>query len=384
MFFEYLRPLDADFVKEIEGFPEACLGKKIVLHTNDAFPDLTKVKLAILGVLDNRGDLMNYDDAPKLDSFRSNFYRFYPGNWEFSIADLGDLPQGETQEDTYFALSSIVSDLVKSRIVPIIIGGSQDLTYSIYRAFDGLEQMVNLVSIDSKFDIGKQDDLHNNESYLSKIITNAPHNLYNFSNIGYQTFFNSQEEIDLLEKMHFDVYRLGEIVNDIAIAEPILRDADIVSLDVNAIKSSVTGNVKKFQPNGFDGVEVCKLARYAGISDKVSVFGIFNLCHEPNESVILSEIIWYFIEGYHQRSNEYPFVSKSQYTKYHVLVDDIEILFYKSKKTGRWWMDTSNDKGLNNNLNNSSLLSCTEDDYLKACDQEIPERWWRSAKKQIM
>lgn len=383
MFFEYLRPIDADFVKEIEGFPEACLGKKIVLHTNDAFPDLTKVKLAILGVLDNRGDLMNYNDVPNLDSFRSNFYRFYPGNWEFSIADLGDLPQGETQEDTYFALSSIVSDLVKSRIVPIIIGGSQDLTYSIYRAFDRLEQMVNLVSIDSKFDIGKQDDTNTNESYLSKIIANPPHNLYNFANIGYQTFYNSQEELDLLEKMYFDVFRLGEVVNNITITEPILRDADIVTLDFSAIKSSTTGNMINFQPNGFDGVEVCKLARYAGISDKVSVFAIFNLFHTLNESIILSQIIWYFIEGYHHRSNEYPFVSKSQYTKYHVLVEDIEVLFYKSNKTGRWWMDASNNSSLSNNSVHNSLLSCTEEDYLKACDQEIPERWWRAAKKQI-
>jgi hypothetical protein len=38
------------------------------------------------------------------------------------------------------------------------IGGSQDLTFALYRSFDELEQMVNLVSIDSKFDFGKEND----------------------------------------------------------------------------------------------------------------------------------------------------------------------------------------------------------------------------------
>ena len=50
----------------------------------------------------------------------------------------------------------MVSSLVKKKIIPIIIGGSQDLTYAMYRAYDVLEQMVNLVSIDSKFDLGKE------------------------------------------------------------------------------------------------------------------------------------------------------------------------------------------------------------------------------------
>ena len=55
--------------------------------------------------------------------------------------------------------------------------------------------------IDNKFDFGKQDGLVSAESYLSKIIVDEPNNLFNYSNIGYQTYFNSQEEIDLIEKL---------------------------------------------------------------------------------------------------------------------------------------------------------------------------------------
>jgi hypothetical protein len=41
---------------------------------------------------------------------------------------------------------------------------------------------------------------------------------------------NSQEEIDLVEKLFFDSYL--EISNNITLAEPIFRDADVVSLDL--------------------------------------------------------------------------------------------------------------------------------------------------------
>lgn len=55
-----------------------------------------------------------------------------------------------------------------------------------------------------------------------------------------------------------------------------LRDADLISIDLNSIKSADSGNFISFQPNGFNGKEICSLARYAGISDKVSSFGVFN------------------------------------------------------------------------------------------------------------
>ena len=149
-----------------------------------------------------------------------------------------------------------------------------------------------------------------------------PNNLFNYTNIGYQTYYNSQEEIDLIEKLFFDAYRLGEISNNIELSEPTLRDADIVSLDLNSVKSSYSGNFVTFTPNGFDGKEICSLSRYAGISDKVSSLGIFNFNNKKEESVLISQIIWYFIEGVNYRSNEYPFGTKENYLKlFQILAD---------------------------------------------------------------
>ena len=382
MEFDFLCPLDYEILKFIGGLSSQQLGSKVVFHTKEQFPDLNKIKIAIIGVLDNRGD-SNQTENIDLLPIRKEFYGLFPGNWDASIADLGDILAGNSTEDTYFALREVASSLIKKKIIPIILGGSQDLTYALYRAYDGLEQMVNLVSIDNKFDFGKESDPVSAASYLTKIIIDEPNNLFNYSTIGFQTYYNSQEEIDLIDKLFFEAYRLGDISNNIAIAEPVFRDADMVSLDLTAVKSSDSGNYTVFSPNGFNGKEICALSRYSGISDKVSLFGVFNHNNSKQESVLIAQIIWYFIEGFHYRSNEYPFGSKENYIKYIIPLEE-ELVFYKSNKTDRWWIEIPFISNSNNKLRKSTLLPCSYEEYLGACNQEIPERWWKAQRKNIV
>ena len=379
MEFDFLSPLQNDFLEVVYKLAPQQLGSKIVFHAQDQFPDLNKITVAIVGVLDNRGN--SKGNSVDLTAVRQELYAMFPGNWDASIADLGNIVAGDSIDDSYFALKKIVAHLVKNRIIPIVIGGSQDLTYGLYRAYDELEQMVNLVAIDSKFDFGKEDENVSAASYLTKIIIDEPNNLFNYCNIGYQTYYNSQEEIDLIEKLFFDAYRLGEISNNLALAEPVFRDADIVSLDLNAIKSADSGNFSSFAPNGFNGKEICSLARYAGISDKVSSFGVFNHNSSEQEAPLIAQIIWYFIEGFHYRSKEYPFGSRESYIKYIVPIEDETLVFYKSDKTERWWIEIPFISNVNNKLKRNTLLPCSYDEYLGACNQELPERWWKAQRK---
>ncbi len=380
MEFDFLSPLDSEIIDYINGLSSQQLGSKVVLHTSEAFPEVSKVTIGIIGVLENRGN-SNENQEIDLLAIRKELYRLYPGNWDASIADFGNILAGNCIEDTYFALKKVASSLIKNNIIPLVIGGSQDLTYALYRAYDDLEQMVNLVAVDSQFDFGKESDVVSASSYLTKIVIEEPNNLFNYCNIGYQTYYNSQEEIDLVEKLFFDAYRLGEVSNTIAIAEPVFRDADLVSFDMNAVKSSDSGNFTPFVPNGFNGKEICALSRYAGISDKVTSFGIFNHNDTEQESVLMAQIIWYFIEGYHYRSNEYPFGSRENYSKYIVPSEDEELIFYKSDKTDRWWIEIPFIINGNNKLKRNTLLPCSHEEYLAACDQELPERWWKAQRK---
>lgn len=380
MTFDFLEPIDTETLELINGLTSQQLGSKIVFHTKDQFPELSKINIAIVGVAESRGSGKGAE-VVNLCAIRKELYSMFPGNWDASIADLGTILPGNVAEDSFFALRKVASDLIKRKIIPIIIGGSQDLTFALYRAFDDLEQMVNLVSIDSKFDFGKENDDISAESYLSKIIIDEPNNLFNFCNIGYQTYYNSQEEIDLIEKLFFDSYRLGEISNDIALAEPVFRDADLVSLDLSSVKSSDSGNLMSFVPNGFSGKEICTLARYSGISDKVAVFGIFNHNDSTQEAVLIAQIIWYFIEGFHYRSFEYPFGSRDNYIKYSVPLEEEVLVFYKSDKTDRWWIEIPFISNGSNKLSRNALLPCSYDEYLAACNLELPERWWKAQRK---
>jgi len=382
MVFDFFQPLEEGFLSDISRLSNQALGRKVVFHSKNEFPNLEKATMAIIGVNESRGFGEGNHDTD-LTHIRSEFYSLFPGNWEAQIVDLGDIVAGNTLEDTYYVLKTAVAELIKNKVIPIVIGGSQDLTYAMYRAYDQLEQMVNVVTIDSRFDFAKENSIAA-ASYLSKMIVEEPNNLFNYSNIGYQTYYNSQEEIDLIEKLYFEAYRLGEVCNNPAISEPVFRDADLVSVDMNAIKSCDSGNFVNFMPNGFNGKEICLLSRYSGISDKVTSFGVFNHNNSEAEAVLIAQVLWYFIEGYHYRSKEYPFGGKEDYLRYIVPLEHDELVFYKSDKTERWWIEVPFLTNINNKNKRSTLLPCTYEDYVGATNQEIPERWWKAQKKNLI
>ena len=271
-----LKPVDDHLIVHNELMSSLILGNKIQIHTSEhGIPDLDTTKIVIIGIPENRNSIDYLGDELNLNEIRKSFYNLYPGNWSTEIADLGNLILGENVEQTYGRIISMLSILFEKNIIPIIIGGSHDLLYANYRAYDSFKSTVNIVNIDSNFDIGDSAKPINNLSYLGKIILDEPHNLFNYSNLGYQTYHNSQEEIDLMENLYFESYRLGEVSYNIRLSEPVMRDADIVSVDLKSVRASELSSRQKFSPNGFDGKEICALSRYAGISNKVSSFGIY-------------------------------------------------------------------------------------------------------------
>jgi hypothetical protein len=197
-------------------------------------------------------------------------------------------------------------------------------------------------------------------------------------------FFNPAGEIALMDKLFFDAYRLGEVTSDITLVEPVMRDADIVTLDVNAIKASEISYKNAASPNGFDGREICAISRYAGISNRVTSFGVYELKDfndARNVAMLVAQILWYFIEGVNFRVADEDFEDDTQYTTYQVPVDNDVLAFRKSIKTGRWWVEMPFILNSNNKFKRSTLLPCTYGDYLSACNQEIPERWFKARRK---
>ena len=186
-----------------------------------------------------------------------------------------------------------------------------------------------------------------------------------------------------MEKMLFDIFRLGAI-RPIKEVEHLLRDADLVYFDISAIKYSDSPAHRLASPNGLSGEEACSIARYAGISDKTSLFNINGYVEElDNQGIsaqLIAQMIWYFMEGFYQRKNDYPVGSKSDYLKFIVLIDegDFELVFYKSPRSGRWWLELNHDHFKSSNYKRHTLIPCSEEDYQRALSQEIPQRWWNA------
>ena len=383
---DFLSPVKDSVVAHLASQQDKSLGNFIRFHTEEGgLPDLGNVEIAIFGVQEDRNSQDNFGCGEDLHFIRKKLYQLFPGNWHTAIADLGNVKKGNTVSDTYFAVKEIVTTLLKQNVIPIIIGGGQDITYVNYRAYDSLEQTVNITTVDSRFDLGNLEDELTSQSYLSKIIMQEPSNLFNYCNVGYQTYFNSQEEINLLDNLFFDAYRLGNS-KELESVEPAFRNSDIVSIDIGAIRQSEAPANNNASPNGFFGEEICAIARYAGISDKVSSFGIYeyNSKHDKNHQTahLIAQIIWYFIEGVNFRVNDYPFSGKENYQKFTVLLeDDDPLTFYKSNKSGRWWIEINILS--NNKYKRHALVPCTYKDYTEATKQVIPEKWYKAMKKMV-
>lgn len=385
MALDFLMPLPDDLLEQSFRQNPLTLFHQLQIHSKrKGFPELANIQLAIFGVMENRREENGNEKKFSFNPIRKKLYALFPGNWHLKIADLGDIPAGATVEDTYFAMKSVVSELLKRKVVPIILGGSQDLVYAQYRAYDDFGQMVNLVNIDSTFDLGDAAKTITNKSYIGKMILDEPFNLFNYSNIGYQTYFNPQEEIDLMERLYFDAYRLGDIGANLGLSEPVFRDANMVCLDIGAVSGETLRENTFFSPNGFNGKEICTLARYTGISDKVSSFGIYELqklATSESAFLLIAETIWYFIEGMNYRKNEHTLTAKNRFIKYQVPIKDEILVFYKSRISERWWIELPFSSNVNNKLKKHTLLPCTNQDYLDACNQEIPERWYKARRK---
>lgn len=384
---EYFSPIDLTKFRKADAYFPTALGKIVKAYTaGSSFPELEDVHLAIIGVEEDRRSVNNEGCGKAPDFIRENLYQLYQGNYSVKIADLGNITKGTSVNDSYFALTTVVSELLKKNIVPIIIGGGQDLTYANYRAYEKLEQFVNMVTVDASFDLGFADCELNSQSYLGKIILQQPNYLFNYSNIGYQTYFVDQDSIQFMSKLYFDIYRLGQVRSDLEEVEPIVRNADMLSFDISSIRCSDAPGSGNASPNGFYGEEACQIARYAGMSDKLSSIGFYEVnpaFDKANQTAhLVAQIIWCFIDGYYNRKKDFPF-DHAHFTKYMVSIKNhkYEIIFYKSNKSDRWWMKVPYHEDKKIKYEQHHLIPCSYNDYQTACKDDMPDRWWQNFKK---
>ena len=361
------------------------LGGFVEVYIEGSFPDLTEVDVVLIGVAEYRGTATT-GDAKSLGKIRKEYYQLYRGTERLRIADLGNVLIGEKTTDTFHLLAEVLQECERRGLFVLIIGGGQDATYAQYLSCVQQQKMVNLVSVDARFDLGFDTDDLNANSYLSKIIQDEPNFLFNFSNIGYQSFLVPQEGISLIDKLYFDAHRLGLVRAEMEGVEPVLRNADILSVDMSCVRlSDAPANVAG-SPNGFSGEEICKIMRYAGLSGRLSSLGIYEYeCSmDVNEHTakLISQMMWYFLEGHFHRMKRLT-PNEKDFVKYHVSMRDGEFdaVFYKNKQLNKWWMEIPLVGEQAIQFKDNYFIPCTYQDYQFASQGELPDRWWKAFQK---
>ena len=355
----WIKPVDKNLFQEKISTHTPVLGNSISILEHDN-SDLYGTQIGIVGI--------NPEEA---DAVRSVLYEMSFPFEGLRIADLGNM----RRTDPEFLIAPI-RELIESKIFPIIIGRADNHALAQYKAFLSVKPWINFVTVDEQLRINESDP-ENSVFFLNEILLSRNSRLFHFAHIGGQAHQISPTGFKFLEERHFDVFRLGAARTDFPAMEPIIRDADLLAFHLGAIRFADAPAQLKPTPSGFSVEESCQICRYAGMSDKLKSLGIFGFQHGAAGAEItaqvIAQMIWYAIEGFYQRMGDFP-VSTDGLTEYVVDVPEFEhpIVFWKSIRSGRWWMQISTHEG--NEKQRHRLIPCTYQDYQSACHSILPDR----------
>lgn len=351
---DFFEPISQELYEHTKSLSSNQIGKSLDFYATK-FPNLTSTKIALIGL----------DKC--LDNVRPFFYTLNQHFKNLQIADLGNL-KIEHQEK----VTTILKYLLSKEILPVLISQDFENTYHQFKAFN---RLTNTVLIDEQIPF-VMDKRRKDILLLDKILSPTEHNLFNLGIIGYQSHYVDKRILSYFDKQHFEYLRLGQLRNQLEEAEPMIRDADILAINLAVLKKIEVPACLTASPSGIFTEDACQLAYYAGISDKLSSFGIhgFDLKKDfRNQTAqVISQILWYFLFGYYNRKQDYP-ISTGNFTEYIVNFKNhnYQITFWKSNRSDRWWMEIPvKDK----RQKRHRLFPCSYQDYLQACRAELPER----------
>jgi formiminoglutamase len=363
---------------------QAVFPHNITIHTeNNPVKDLSKYKIALLGVPEGRNSL-NSGSVNGPDAIRGQLYKLAKIPGRSKIIDLGNMKQGAAFNDTIAGLTDIICQLIQENLFPVIIGGSSALVPAIDRALSKQNIRYTLTEVDPRIDFSNERKEPDSFNYLNTIFNNHKSTLHHYINIGYQTYLNDQQVINRFLKRRSELIRIGDVRQALYLTEPLLRDSDVAIFDISAVRQSDAPGTFCPSPNGFYGEEICLLSRYAGISDKLKIFGLFEVNPEFDvrfqTAGLAAHIIWFFLEGFSQKQYETPVLSNGisgRFTRYHVRITNLDddLIFVKSNLTDRWWMELTVEKDQN------LFVACSYEDYLKANQNEVPDRWVKAVER---
>ncbi|MCX8490971.1 MAG: formimidoylglutamase [Cyclobacteriaceae bacterium] len=370
-----------------ENYPNNSFYKSIKAYT-EKMPDFKGMQLAIFGVNEERGTANNLGASKGPNEIRKKLYHLKKGTGNYRIVDLGNLNTGIDLDETYTRISEVCRMLLENNVLPVILGGTHDLDYGQYSGYEDMQKLISLVNIDAFLDLEDGKETPPSRQHIHKILLHEPNYLLSYTHLAHQTYLVDPMYAAILEKLCFEAFRIGQMRTNLTEMEPAIRNADLLSFDITAIKSSDALGNANAQPFGLTGEEACQLCWYAGLNEKLSSVGFYEYNPDVDDAQkktasVVATMIWYFIEGFYHRKGEHSFKS-NDFLKYVVSMhtDPETITFYKSKVTEKWWMEISQPKPGARYLRNT-MVPCSYNDYQTATKGELPERYINALAKII-
>ena len=370
---DFLEPVLLSAINEDNGYNDGQFAKNIAFYDTE-MPDLTNVDIVLVGVNENRGSGVFNSIASAPDAIRKQLYQLHFWHRDVSIADIGNIKSGATLQDSYAAIKTVLAELLRMNKVVVILGGSHDITLAQYFAYVELQKTVEATCIDANINL-RGESPKRSENFLMEMLTGEPNLVKHYNHIGFQSYFVHPRMLETMDKLRFDCFRLGMAKENMEEMEPVLRNTNLLSFDMNAIKYS-DAPASLQSPNGFTGEEACMLTRYAGMSNSLSSFGIYGYLPQQDVNDLtakqIAQMLWYFIDGKNRARQEAAIEDRGNFNEYHCSFTEVETIFLQSKKTGRWWMQLPNKK----------FIASSYKDYTQASHNAIPERWLRAQERE--
>lgn len=343
-----------------------------IIERYDFSQSLNDYDIVILGVEEDRAALSNKGTAQAPNIIRKYFYGL--DNWfpSVKILDLGNVIIGKDIDNTIENLGTVLYQSQIAGAFTIILGGSHDLVKGQIKGFDS-ETGVSLVNVDETLDWRKERNL-SSKNFLASILEEPNNSLYSYAHLGLQAHYSSVGMYDRLLKQGAELFRLGELREDIKKVEPAIRDADIMAMDISVIRQSDAPGNEHATPNGLFGEEACQLARYGGASNQLKSLGIYEynpqLDEKDQTAKLIAQMIWYCISGYSGKYTAKIEENNADFMKYLVQSNDSEITFWKHHKDDKWWIELPEEL-----QGKRKYIACTYEDYIFATNNELPDRY---------
>jgi len=354
------------------------LGGDIRFHSGELFPDIDGTAIALIGVAQT-------EDFTSVNAVRKQLYTLAPLSRRINIADWGNLRPIDDRENIYARLREVCEYCLTENILPVIIGDRHDNAFGQFWSYETSGKIITIVSIDSTIDLRIQDDSNLSDNHVHHILSHYPNYLLEYAHLGYQRHLTNPTIVQTLQHLNLELRSIGQMRDSLHDIEPTIRAADMLSFDLSALRSD-TYVSDRSTPFGFTNDEACQICWYAGMSEMLTSIGFYGYSSAHDKEMIgaktLAAMIWYFWEGFVFRREVHSFKSNF-YVRYIVPIPNanIEITFYKSKITDKWWLEVFPDT--NNTLlyERKKVVPCSYQDYETACQGKIPERWLKALDK---